>query len=465
MDRLPPELKIPIMQQVSEESPPGMTGVWAAVSRNWQALIEPTSFASLRLSQTCLAQARKILTPVRQSYVRCIDFTVTLPCYDPGDPETETERRQNNEAFSDAMAELLGLFCTWCDVAASGCRNRRGIELRLSAASATDKGRLNCRADLPLPHSEEWKAERCISSFVGLRDDTFHQRLPEVPIVETFTCLRATLDQRRLVPRTCCELTSRFPNLRNAYWDLADGAHDNAFRVQQRRDFAAALFPATPPNSQRLIPQSLRHLSLWYGTHTSAFELRRKFIRKHSAYHDYVVNIDPVLCPEGTPDDLSLALAALSMQLVSADFRGTIGEEFWSSLAPEEKEGDDDNSSDEKKKNDERRRHDQSPCRLRHLSVVVGTHTPQGVFQYRYDPKVDPPYVEGGRLLENAPRVKIDPAWMAAMHSARRRVPGMEIELDCNMDMPGKLLYPDGPGCGAFTRTTRYVDENGVERY
>ncbi|KAK7916960.1 hypothetical protein PG985_010568 [Apiospora marii] len=475
MDRLPPELKIPIMQQVSEESPPGMRGVWAAVSRDWQALIEPTSFTSTEPNVSCTGKENPhsgsaILCPLHRLHCDSTMLnTTTNNSYDPENPETETERRQNNEAFSDAMAELLGLLSTWNGVATSGCRNRP-IELKLSAASVTDKGRLDGRPDLPLPHSEEWKAERYISSFVGLQDDTFHQRLPEVPVVETFTCLRASLDQRRLVPRTCCELASRFPKLHNAHWDLADGAHDSAFRVQQRRDFAAALFPSTPSNHQRLMPRSLRHFTLWYGTNTSAFEFRRKNIRKYSAYHDYVVNIDPVLCPEGTPDDLSLALAALSMQLVSADFRGTIGEEFWSSLAPEEEEEDDDDDNDEDKKKkkdgDKRRRgHHQNPCRLRHLSFVIGTHTPQGVFQYRYDPKVDPPYVEGGRLLENAPRVKIDPAWMAAMRAARRRVPGVEIEIDCNMDMPGKLLYPDGPGCGAFTRTTRYVDENGRERY
>ncbi|KAK8102951.1 hypothetical protein PG984_016097 [Apiospora sp. TS-2023a] len=434
MDRLPPELKMPIMQQVIEESPPGIAGALAAVSREWQALIEPTSFATLRLNQECLAQARKILTPVRQSYVRCIDFTAALPCYDPKEPETETERQQNNEDFSNAMASLLGLLSTW-----SGCRSE-GIELSLRAASATDKGRcLDTRAEMPPPHSKEWKADRCISSFVGLRDDTFHQRLPEVPIVREFTCARSRLAHRRLVPRTCCELASRFPRLDKVHWFLADGGHDHAYRVQQRRDFAAALLPSTAPGSPRLIPESFRHLELRYGTNTIAFKVSRKFLREHPDYYDYVVDTDPVLCPEGTPDDLSLALAALSTQLVSADLKGTVGEEFWSSLAPEEKQGD----YDEKKKNDKEAeedskgghgdggaggmlRHHQTLCRLRRLCVTVGTHTPQGIFHYRYDPKVDPRYMEGRQVVEDPPMLKIDPAWTAARRAAQGRVPGME---------------------------------------
>lgn len=285
------------------------------------------------------------------------------------------------------------------------------------------------------------------------------------------------------MPRTCCELASRFPKLRGAYWDLADGAHDHAFRVQQRRDFASALFPSVGSDSRRLMPESLRHFKLWYGTTTSAFELTRKVFRNSSEYYDWVVDLDPVLCPERTPDHLSLALAALSMQLVSADFSGTIGEEFWSSLAPEEKEGDGGDDDDEQKNDKEdgeddkagdgdegacnRRRphHQQTPCRLRDLSIVIEPHTPQGILHYRYDPKVDPPHRVDGRWLKNPPDLKMDPAWTTAMGAAMRRVPGMEVVAQGRLSMPSTLLYPDGKGCGAFTRTTRYMDEDVVLRF
>ncbi|KAK7972709.1 hypothetical protein PG988_006843 [Apiospora saccharicola] len=350
MDRLPPELKIPIMQQVMEESPPGIAGVLAAVSREWQALIEPTSLYRLMMNQERLIQTRKTLTLVRQSYVRYFIFIATLPTYDPEDPETETERRQNNEVFSDAVVGLLGFLSPWISGAVKGFGST-GIILVLGAACPTDEGRLDPR-----------------------------------------------------------------------------------------------LF------------------------------IRRKDIRDDPELHDWVVDLDPRLCPAEAPDEISVALAALSMRMETVCLEGVIGQEFWSALAPEEEEEEELESEEGPKDGDNEatfrpRPHHRTSCRLRELAVFVHSHTPQGVFLLRYDPKLDSDVVKRDQpgkhgRMKNQPPLEIDPDWEAAVDAARRRLPGMDISAGNNeIRYPASLTYPNGPGCGAFTRTIKYVDEDGMKRY
>ncbi|KAK8070788.1 hypothetical protein PG997_010991 [Apiospora hydei] len=352
-----------------------MTGVWAAVSRDWKALIEPTSFSTLRLNQERLLQAGEIVTPVRKSYVRC------------------------------------------------GFPNRQ-------------------RPSRP-------KAKFAAPSYRGVEDGPVHLLVPVVRSFAGWPSWRMRLVQRRLMPRTCCEIASRFPKLHTITWDLADGAHDHDFRVRMRHDFTAALSPSAP-SEQLLALESLQHLNLWYGTSTSSFKMNRNDVNIED-YHHYVVDLNPQLCPEGTSDALSVVLAKLAMRMKTANLRGTIGQEFWSSLWPEGEEED-------------RVRRQLPPCPLRKLVVCVHTHTPQGIFHYRYDPNLEPE-----RAGQDPPsndeetgsgfHVEMDLGWKAAAFAAIERIPAAaDIQVYLFQFIPKALLSPNGKGCGPFTTTTGHEE-------
>ncbi|KAK8023941.1 hypothetical protein PG993_012007 [Apiospora rasikravindrae] len=368
-------------------------------------------------------------------------------------PDTQSGRQDHNEASSEEVAGLLEFLATWTSVAVKGFRGTTGIDLRMSAASTTDEGHLYPRLKLPLPHTKEWKEDRCISSFVGFRDDTFYKTPPEVPVVRSFTCGPIRLDRRRIIPTNCCEIASWLPSLRDIRWDLADGGHDYAFRVWLR---AAALSPSPSTSEPPLPLKSLRQLNLWHSAITSAFKIGYENLKSDDEFHDGVVDLDPQLCPEGTPDVLSVVLAALSMRMETVDLRGTIGQELWSSLRPEgEREGE----------GDERGCRQAFPFRLRKLNVRVYTHTPQGTFQYRYNPQSGPDLArrdqpsDGSKQMENEPTAEMGPAWFEAACAAKGRMPDTSMNAQFRKNLPAKLLWPNGKRCGPFAPMMGYADE------
>ncbi|KAK7969954.1 hypothetical protein PG996_001609 [Apiospora saccharicola] len=300
MDRMPVEIKLAIAQSVVQKSPESAR-IYAAVSREWQALFEPATFSSLLLNQQRTLQARAILTSERKAYVRRIHFIALLPGYKVDRQfETESEKQENHAAFSDAVATLFGLLHSWSlpQVVES---IQRGIELSISAAATIDlqdlRGR-GLRRDTRFYN----RKRRCNASFVALREGLYHE-LPEVSCVTRFTYSKDPV-HRHLVPKTCCEIATRFPKLHSIGWYLADGSHDTAFRVRLRNDFATGL---------SMLPDSVRHFTLSYfydGPWGSRNDQK------------------PQLYPERVLDPLSVALRGLSLQLETISFDGTIGSEL-----------------------------------------------------------------------------------------------------------------------------------------
>ncbi|KAK8137854.1 hypothetical protein PG984_001234 [Apiospora sp. TS-2023a] len=295
MDRIPVEIKLAIAQSVLRESPESAR-MYATVSREWQALFEPTSFSSLLLNQQRLPQARTILTPERKAYVRRIHFFALLPEYKVDrSNETESEEQENNVAFFEAVAALFGFLHPW-SLAQVDEPIQRGIELRISAAVTIDLQDLEGRVNRDTQSHD--RRRRCYTSFVALREGLYRD-LPEVSCVTKFTYSREFI-HRQLVPKTCCEISTRFPRLHSIDWHLADGSHDDAFRVQLRNNFATGL---------SLIPDSIRHFTLSY---------------EYDLGNDEAVQ----LYPETVLDPLSVALRGLSSQLETISLQGTIGSEL-----------------------------------------------------------------------------------------------------------------------------------------
>ncbi|KAK8041674.1 hypothetical protein PG993_006197 [Apiospora rasikravindrae] len=338
MDRIPTEIKLAIVRMLIEDSPESAY-VYATLSREWQALLEPTTFASLKLNQVRLCQAKGTLTPVRQAYVRRIHFTALLPDYDYHHrPDNESEKQRNNEAFSDAVASLMDLLGAWSSP------HHGGIELQLSTACTIDLQTMRRGHGFELLNLRA-RQIRCISSYVTLNKG-FYRQLPELPCISKFTCPPASVYQRRLVPQTCCQIASRFPHLRTIDWQLADGSHNSDFRLQLRSDFATGLLA--------FIPELVRHFTLGYS--------------RGPGVERFFPDEDPQICLGSTRDPLSVALRNLSMQMETVTLQMTsIGSELlWDPELPPDQQG----------------------CwpRLREMGLNFDGRTPQGEELFDWDP-------------------------------------------------------------------------------
>lgn len=152
----------------------------------------------------------------------------------------------------------------------------------------------------PYGHPRTKRREAC---FVSLREGLYHQ-LPEVSCVTKFTYSKHRI-HCQLVPKTCCEIASRFPKLISIAWSLEDGSRDHGFRVRLRNDFATGISK---------LPDSVRHLRLDYY-HYDALCLKSDETPRR-------------LYPETVLDPLSVALRGLSMQLETIWLDMVIGSEL-----------------------------------------------------------------------------------------------------------------------------------------
>ncbi|KAK6855665.1 hypothetical protein PG995_007816 [Apiospora arundinis] len=310
MDRIPAEITLTIVRLLVDESPESAY-TYATVSRAWQAFIEAATFASIKLDQGRLSQAKETLTPARQAYVRQIQFTALLPDYhNQAEPrDSESDKKQNDEAFSDAVVSLMGLLSTWSSP------HDGGIELKLSTACTIDLQDMKRGSSRLLPNRRD-RLERCVTSYVALREGLY-RRLPEVSLIKTFTSSPMFLHHRRLTPKTWCEIASRFPRLRSINWEFADGSHDPAFRLQLRNDFATGLF---------ILPESVRDFTLCY--------------RSGPGLGRFFNDPGPRICPGVVRDPLSVALGKLSMQMEEMSLDMVIGSELlWDPALPPDEQG------------------------------------------------------------------------------------------------------------------------------
>ncbi|KAK7916964.1 hypothetical protein PG985_010572 [Apiospora marii] len=277
MDRLLREVKEQILQLVLQDTYIGCAGFIANVSREWQAIVEPVASKSLHLTQERLeeALANGIFTPARQAYVESIELTVKLPRYHVYAHLTSAKER-NNKSFSKAAVDLLGLLSTWPS-------QSRGLKLSLllDFIPWEQEKYSNNHEGYYSPKSPT----RFLYEFIGLRDDSYHQ-LPEVPCVTGFAAGSVNRCNLSFIPKSCCMIASRFPNLQSIHWELRDGYQNHFFQTNLRRNFATGI---------SLLPRSVRKFSLTYDDHGQG--------------------VESPICPLGTQDPLSAALRNFSKQL------------------------------------------------------------------------------------------------------------------------------------------------------
>ncbi|CAG9972365.1 unnamed protein product [Clonostachys byssicola] len=130
-DYLPPEVRAMILEELGKHP---QKASYASVSREWQAVIEKSTFHRLKLKENCLDELDQI-TEHQRGLVRHICLDIELPTYTCiccKRLESETGRRNQNKLATRAICKLFSKLSTWEPT-------REGLTLELNAYSTSDK--------------------------------------------------------------------------------------------------------------------------------------------------------------------------------------------------------------------------------------------------------------------------------------------------------------------------------------
>ncbi|KAF7533699.1 hypothetical protein G7054_g6866 [Neopestalotiopsis clavispora] len=302
LESLPVEILLKIIRQAIEPGSEAV-GVCAAVSRQWQQLLERETFAFLRLDTDRISEAQDILTPARQTYVRYIRMEALLPEYDEprfrGCRETHEDQQQNNQAFARAIKGLFDCLSLWEPVAKGA--TQPVITLELCAFSRSDKP-----GGVATHRNKRWKY-----SFLSL-ENGMEDSLPALCMITKFTDRpshftvepnprRQQFYRRSIEAKVFGIIASRLSNLEQVDWTLEDSENEDlSLRQRMRQEFAASLAN---------FPQSVREFRLFYanpGPHNHDFQPPRA--------HNGDLAADP----------FSIALRGVSQHCISFTLDGTV---------------------------------------------------------------------------------------------------------------------------------------------
>ncbi|KAL1870073.1 hypothetical protein Plec18167_007591 [Paecilomyces lecythidis] len=195
---------------------------YATVNRDWQAIIESITFATIYMDdQQRLEEFEQIMTrkKERQSYIRTIYFTVELESYDlelRREYETPEEHSRNNKIFEETILFLFRALATWPEHTA-------GIKLQIDARSLSDSfwgdPDETIREQNELPHGNLFDA-RFERSYLQIQEENL-QKIPQVNVV-TELVVRGCMEHRLIRPASCASIASRLPRLHTidlSLWD------------------------------------------------------------------------------------------------------------------------------------------------------------------------------------------------------------------------------------------------------
>ncbi|KAI1866326.1 uncharacterized protein JN550_007714 [Neoarthrinium moseri] len=282
---LPVEIVLQIIRLAIEPGPEAV-GVCAAVSRQWQQHVERQSFALIRLNADRASEAKEILTPARQTYVRHINMEALLPEYDDsklfGCRETDEEQQQNNRAFTRAIIALFDCLNRWDSVATgTGQPSVTFGTLCLFTLRYDQRNGIISRAALETFVFVAGKRCEGRAASLGPRHRQYFRRYIAASVFGV--------------------IASKMPNLEQVDWTLNDDENENVLlRQKLRQEFATSLMD---------LPRSVRHFRLFYpnpGPKNDDFQPPR-------AYRNGLVS-----------DPLSIALYGISQECVTFILDGTV---------------------------------------------------------------------------------------------------------------------------------------------
>jgi hypothetical protein len=248
----------------------------AAVSRNWQSVVEERTFGDITITlftQHDLANVARIITPSRQPLVRTVTFNIPLDAYEEAARwrvESAAEQQRNSEVFTAAVRDIFHLVQGWKPAYGDG------LDLRIKVWSPSDISRLPPEAaeDLVqrLPFSPLRRYEASVIRFLDSADTLpVMKHLDRLEIQKPPFSYRARDLYRAIDPASASLIISKCPELMSLGLYLMDwprGALDE--RKRRRKTLATAIdrFPkrlarltiaywACPPRDEKCTPPSL----------------------------------------------------------------------------------------------------------------------------------------------------------------------------------------------------------------
>ncbi|KAL2758563.1 hypothetical protein ACRALDRAFT_207704 [Sodiomyces alcalophilus JCM 7366] len=186
---------------------------YSVVCKEWQHIIEPVNFATLKLTASDLTDFEALVIGPRRRWLKYLWFRVELPKYPKKKshtPETEEEQDENDTVFSYNICSLFEVLSTWPE------EDSPGFELELSARSPSDTQALAGAAGL----TEEGDSRYFDShlDFAFLDTGWFGPHgLPEVHVVTKLSILRRCW--RNIDSRAILTLACSLPRLREVRYE------------------------------------------------------------------------------------------------------------------------------------------------------------------------------------------------------------------------------------------------------
>jgi hypothetical protein len=205
-------------------SPESSLAPYASVNKQWQMLVEKTTFSCLHLTPAQLPDLLRFVNASsrRRAYVRKIELLVILPGYSipaRGEVETADEQRRNDESFTRAIHSLFDILSFWPD----SCH----LTLHVFARSPSD---LNGEPDMT-KRKKRLLYKRRGNDLLDLRYHHSYLRLSALE--HTLQPVRAIVDldvigdisysdYRRIAPAAVSGIISCLPRLRTVNGVLCD---------------------------------------------------------------------------------------------------------------------------------------------------------------------------------------------------------------------------------------------------
>ena len=255
---LPQEVVILIASHLPQPSPyvnqsernPSNLPAYATISRAWQYAIECRTFRYIELKSPDLQFFSRIMSKERRKILRLLRYYVVLPTYSDkrcAKFETEQDKTINNQIFTTAIKDLLGLLRSWHDQDQPSDSIDESLLLCLGQPySPMDVGHRGYakheedRFNWSLGRRCDLWAARYRSSILRLQG---LENVQEVPQVSSFTCSSGA---RMIEPCSILLLASKFPNLECFHGTLSDNEKDCSLRQQMRHGQSSSILPRDP---------------------------------------------------------------------------------------------------------------------------------------------------------------------------------------------------------------------------
>ncbi|PZC88980.1 hypothetical protein A1F95_10613 [Pyrenophora tritici-repentis] len=233
LERYPGQEQAPILEQCGHHS---KLPQYATISSHWKEAVEFVTFHRLHIKSHELSQLEAMVTGNRIKYLTRLSFEIILAEYSEescGRVESTEEQQCNDEAFTQAIADLFSLVRKWED---AGLVHGLRLQLR-DVCSPTD---CRDRNQIDLEMSQRKRGidifeKRWVNSYI-------HLSRPEmIPTLSSIVHFHLQGHVSRKVALVVGPgLAAVLPNLQSFYWEFGE-VDDKSINVESRASFARVL--------------------------------------------------------------------------------------------------------------------------------------------------------------------------------------------------------------------------------